>query len=202
MPNNNGLDCSDELIPFNPSVPTEPDGVVNNPAYRSIFTQLGGLIITQKNILWCHFVLYRRSSMGTYAIAGLFADNAAYRGLIHQRWFPDHHLLFFPEHDRSRKDLETLDLIQTKDEDEIFIIRCEKLGLTKRGIEICKLVRDGRVYKEIGETLFISERTVNKHMQNIFKKAKSNNKFDLLNKITRGARSAWKVTHVVVFSSS
>ncbi len=51
MPNNNGLDCSDELIPLNPSVPTEPDGVVNNPAYRSIFTQLGGLIITQKNIL-------------------------------------------------------------------------------------------------------------------------------------------------------
>ncbi|WP_114751934.1 LuxR C-terminal-related transcriptional regulator [Pleomorphovibrio marinus] len=92
--------------------------------------------------------------------------------------------------EESRKDLETLDMMQTKDEDEIFIIRCEKLGLTKREIEVCKLVRDGRIYKEIGETLFISERTVNKHMQNIYKKAGSNNKFDLLNKITRDVRSA------------
>jgi DNA-binding CsgD family transcriptional regulator len=92
--------------------------------------------------------------------------------------------------EESRKDLETLDLMQTKNAEEIFIIRCEELGLTKREIEICQLVKDGRIYKEIGETLFISERTVNKHMQNIFKKARSNNKFDLLNKITRGERAA------------
>jgi DNA-binding CsgD family transcriptional regulator len=88
--------------------------------------------------------------------------------------------------EESRKDLETLNMIQTKDVEEIFTIRCEQMGLTKREIEICKLVRDGRIYKEIGESLFISERTVNKHMQNIFKKAKSKNKVDLLNKISKG----------------
>ncbi len=88
----------------------------------------------------------------------------------------------------SRKDLETLDLLQTKKVDEIFIIRCTKLGLTKREIEVCELVRNGQIYKEIAESLFISERTVNKHMQNIFKKAKSKNKLDLLNKITRDVR--------------
>ncbi|MEX2512866.1 MAG: helix-turn-helix transcriptional regulator [Cyclobacteriaceae bacterium] len=92
--------------------------------------------------------------------------------------------------DESRKDMETLNLMQTKNENEIFIIRCEKLGLTKREIEVCQLVKIGLNYKDIGETLNISERTVNKHVENIFKKAKSNNKFDLLNKITRGERTA------------
>ncbi|MEX2591279.1 MAG: helix-turn-helix transcriptional regulator [Anditalea sp.] len=92
--------------------------------------------------------------------------------------------------EESRKDMETLNLMQTKNEYEIFIIRCEKLGFTKREIEVCQLVKIGLNYKDIGETLNISERTVNKHVENIFKKAKSNNKFDLLNKITRGERTA------------
>ncbi|WP_317192277.1 helix-turn-helix transcriptional regulator [Cyclobacterium marinum] len=89
-----------------------------------------------------------------------------------------------------RKDLETINLLQTKTKDEIFTIRCNKLGLTKREIEICELVREGHIYKDIADTLFISERTVNKHMQNIFKKAESNNKFDLLNKITKNVKTA------------
>nr|WP_241685079.1 helix-turn-helix transcriptional regulator [Cyclobacterium xiamenense] len=92
--------------------------------------------------------------------------------------------------EENRKDLETLDLIQTKNEEEIFAIRCKNLGLTKRETEICQLVRDGYIYKEIGDTLNISERTVNKHIQNIFKKAGSNNKLDLLNKISRRVKSA------------
>ncbi|AEL26978.1 helix-turn-helix transcriptional regulator [Cyclobacterium marinum] len=92
--------------------------------------------------------------------------------------------------EENKKDLETLNLLQTKNEDEIFTIRCTNLGLTKREIEICELVREGRIYKDIADTLFISERTVNKHMQNIFKKAESNNKFDLLNKITKDVKSA------------
>lgn len=92
--------------------------------------------------------------------------------------------------EENRKDLETLDLIQTKNEEEIFAIRCKGLGLTKREIQICQLVRDGYIYKEIGDTLNISERTVNKHIQNIFKKAGSNNKLDLLNKISRRVKSA------------
>lgn len=50
----------------------------------------------------------------------------------------------------------------------------------------------GRVrYKDIAESLFISERIVDKHMQNIFKKVESKNKFNLLNKITKGVASAW-----------
>jgi len=92
--------------------------------------------------------------------------------------------------EENRKDLETLDLIQTKSEDEIFIIRCKDLGFTKREIEVCIFVRDGFICKEIGDTLNISERTVNKHIQNIFKKAGCNNKLDLLNKISKREKSA------------
>ncbi|WP_234364292.1 helix-turn-helix transcriptional regulator [Lunatibacter salilacus] len=49
---------------------------------------------------------------------------------------------------------------------------------------MCELVRDGKNYKEIGEKLFISQRTVNKHIQNIFKKTNSKNKVELLNTIS------------------
>jgi DNA-binding NarL/FixJ family response regulator len=56
----------------------------------------------------------------------------------------------------NKKDMETLDLLQTKNTKEIFTIRCTLLGLTKREIEICELVREGYIYKEIANSLYIS----------------------------------------------
>jgi DNA-binding NarL/FixJ family response regulator len=38
------------------------------------------------------------------------------------------------------------------------------------------------MHKAIGETLFISERTVTKHVQNIFEKLHESNKIELINK--------------------
>jgi len=49
--------------------------------------------------------------------------------------------------------------------------------------DIAKLVREGLTYKEIGEKLFIAERTVTKHIQNIFEKAEVSNKIELANKL-------------------
>lgn len=47
----------------------------------------------------------------------------------------------------------------------------EKLSdLTKREIEVLKMVASGAFNKEIGSTLDISERTVKNHLSNIFKK--------------------------------
>src|SRR5690606_12985075 len=86
--------------------------------------------------------------------------------------------------EESRKDLETLELIQTKTEKEIFTLRCSEIGLTQREVEICELVREGFIYKDIAETLYISERTVSKHMQNIFKKSDVKNKTELINRIS------------------
>lgn len=47
--------------------------------------------------------------------------------------------------------------------------------LTEREIEIIKLVAEGMTNKEIGETLFISHRTVDTHRTNLMKKLDINN---------------------------
>jgi len=57
--------------------------------------------------------------------------------------------------EESRKDSEILVPIQAKNIDELFIIRCTSLGLTKREIEICDLVREGRIYKEIANVILV-----------------------------------------------
>lgn len=64
---------------------------------------------------------------------------------------------------------------------------CEKYGLTAREKEIAVLICRGQTYKQIAETLYISERTATKHSENIFSKAKVSNKLELLNKLTATA---------------
>ncbi len=62
---------------------------------------------------------------------------------------------------------------------------CESLKLTAREREVAKLMIEGQTYKEIATNLFISEKTVNKHIQNMFGKADVSNKVGLINKLTR-----------------
>lgn len=64
-----------------------------------------------------------------------------------------------------------------------FDPNCKLYQLSSREIEIAQLIRQGFRYKLIGETLFISERTVSKHVQNIFEKVRVTNKVELLNKL-------------------
>lgn len=64
-----------------------------------------------------------------------------------------------------------------------FLDNCSKCQLTNREIEIVQLMRQGLIYKRIAENLFISERTVNKHVQNIFEKTGSSNKVELIHKL-------------------
>ena len=56
-------------------------------------------------------------------------------------------------------------------------------NLTCREMDIVKLIRQGLKYKMIAETLFISERTVTKHVQNIFEKVGVSNKVELIHKL-------------------
>ncbi len=60
---------------------------------------------------------------------------------------------------------------------------CKLYNLTSREIDIVRLIRQGYKYKMIAETLFISERTVTKHVQNIFDKVGVSNKVELINKL-------------------
>ena len=55
--------------------------------------------------------------------------------------------------------------------------------LTPREIEISRLIVKGNTYKEIAKELFISEKTVTKHIQNIFGKVGVSNKVELINKL-------------------
>ena len=50
-------------------------------------------------------------------------------------------------------------------------------ALTKREIEILRLVAEGLTNEEIGKKVFISEKTVKTHLTNIFDKLKVNNRF-------------------------
>jgi two-component system response regulator DegU len=49
--------------------------------------------------------------------------------------------------------------------------------LTRRELEILKLVAEGLTNEEIGRRIFISEKTVKTHLTNIFDKLKVNNRF-------------------------
>lgn len=55
--------------------------------------------------------------------------------------------------------------------------------LTNREKEIVTLIVKGTQYKIIAKTLFISEKTVSKHIQNIFEKVGVSNKVGLINKL-------------------
>lgn len=64
---------------------------------------------------------------------------------------------------------------------------CKHFFLTSREIEIVQLIRAGHKYKEIAETLFISERTVTTHVQNIYQKTGVSSKVELIHKLSQNA---------------
>jgi signal transduction histidine kinase/DNA-binding NarL/FixJ family response regulator len=62
---------------------------------------------------------------------------------------------------------------------------CKLFHFTARETEIARLISKGKTYKDIAKELFISEKTVTKHIQNIFAKAEVSNKVELINKLTK-----------------
>ena len=64
-----------------------------------------------------------------------------------------------------------------------FERNAKRFQLTSREVEIAQLVCQGRNNKSIGETLFISEKTVAKHVQNIFEKVGVSNRMELMNRM-------------------
>lgn len=65
-----------------------------------------------------------------------------------------------------------------------FDQNCKLFRLTSREIEIAKLIDKGVKYKEIAKMLFIAEKTVTKHIQNIFEKTEVSSKVELINKLS------------------
>lgn len=57
----------------------------------------------------------------------------------------------------------------------------QKYDITEKQSEIIDLIIEGITYKQIAERLFISPKTVDNHIQNIYKKLNVNNKIQLTN---------------------
>ncbi len=79
---------------------------------------------------------------------------------------------------------ETIEALQQQAQIDLrqrFEENLAKLNLTAREREVVLLVRKGLSYKAIGEELFISERTVNKHVQHIFEKLGVANRIQMIN---------------------
>jgi DNA-binding CsgD family transcriptional regulator len=66
---------------------------------------------------------------------------------------------------------------------EAFEEACKLYKLTNREIQIILLLRRGLTYKKISEELFISGKTVDNHVQNIYEKTNANNKVALFHKV-------------------
>ena len=65
----------------------------------------------------------------------------------------------------------------------VFTDNCKKYHLTSRQVEIIKLLVRGIPYKIISSDLSISEKTMSKHVSNIFSKVGVNNKVELINRL-------------------
>jgi signal transduction histidine kinase/DNA-binding NarL/FixJ family response regulator len=81
------------------------------------------------------------------------------------------------------KALDNPESFQLAEPSSKFEQTCKLYRFTNRETEIVKSIVKGYTYKMIGEILFISEKTVAKHTENIFRKIGASNKIELINKL-------------------
>ncbi len=62
-------------------------------------------------------------------------------------------------------------------------------GLTRREVDVLRLIAEGRATREIAEQLFISSKTADNHIQHIYTKLAVTN---------RAAATRWAVEHEIV----
>ena len=65
----------------------------------------------------------------------------------------------------------------------VFQENCAHFGLTKTEVPIVQMLYEGMSNKEIAHSLFISEETVKKHIQNMFRKTGVKNRSGLIHKL-------------------
>ena len=108
----------------------------------------------------------------------------------HERLIESQHMLTtWNEQLRAEVDKRTKELQKITTE-ERFKQNCRIYNLTTREKEIAQLICSGHTHRQIGEKLFIAERTVAKHTQNIFEKVRVCNKMELCQKLEKIINSA------------
>lgn len=83
---------------------------------------------------------------------------------------------------KARKEYDEL-IRLGRENSSFFESNCLSYRLTKREIEIAMLIQQGFTYKKVAEALFISEKTVGNHIQNLFIKVAVKNKTELTHKL-------------------
>ena len=63
-------------------------------------------------------------------------------------------------------------------------------SLTARELEVARLVADRRTNPEIAATLFLSQKTVESHLRNIFRKVSVSSRVELARAVERADRAA------------
>jgi len=76
---------------------------------------------------------------------------------------------------------------QRTEREESFRRNSVAYGLSARETEVARLLLEGRTYREVGDALFISEKTVDTHVQHIYAKTGARNRLSLLQKLYRFA---------------
>ena len=69
--------------------------------------------------------------------------------------------------------------------DETLTQETDPVRLTRREVEILSLVIEGHSSKQVAELLFISKRTVDFHLDNVYGKLNVKNKMQALQRATR-----------------
>lgn len=106
------------------------------------------------------------TNTGIIAISALFVWNSILRSRLEYRQF--------------------MEMMINGVRPEIFTENCLKYHLTNREIEIVQLLRTGLKPREIGNQLFIAERTVTTHLQNMMNKTRTRSRMELVRKLETG----------------
>lgn len=72
----------------------------------------------------------------------------------------------------------------------------QSVKLTKREIEVLTLVIEGKSSKEVAEQLFVSKRTVDFHLANIYEKLNVSNRVQAFREATRRGLIPFHITGV------
>lgn len=85
---------------------------------------------------------------------------------------------------QTRKENELFAELELIPVDPVLIeANCKSFGLSARETDVVKLICQRLRYREIADRLYISERTVNKHAQNIFSKVEVTTRSALVRKM-------------------
>lgn len=89
------------------------------------------------------------------------------------------------------------ELHPSKTSPECFTACCDSFRLSKREGEIAWLAVDGITHREIGQQLFISERTVSKHIEHIFEKVGACTRVEMTRKLLKPVKMIINTSHCV-----